>query len=62
MFHPKSQLHHFWRAHEKIADQNEVMQDLLFGPNPITDAELEQLIARRPDLSRFSGYIGKRPC
>ncbi len=50
----------FAEAHDRIADQNTVMLDLLYGANPITDDELRALIARRPELQRFSGYIGKR--
>lgn len=61
MHHPRSQLAAFWRAHRKIADQNEVMLELLFGPNPITDDELRRLIQRDPArYGRFSGYLGTR--
>lgn len=49
-----------YAAERKAADRNQVMLDLLFGPNPITDDELRALIARRPELGIFAGYIGKR--
>lgn len=55
-----SQKQLFQRSQQRIFDQNQVILDLLFGPNPLTDAELEALINRRPDLERFRGYIGKR--
>lgn len=56
-----TQEQHFWAAHRRLADQNAVMLDLLFGPNPITDEELKKLIDKRPDrYGRFAGYIGKR--
>lgn len=55
-----TQEQHFWAAHRRLADQNEVMLDLLFGPNPITDEELKKLIKKRPAYARFAGFIGKR--
>jgi hypothetical protein len=59
--HPKSQMHRFYKAHEAISDQNEVMLELLYGANPITDAELSKLIERNPGrYGRFAGYLGKR--
>ncbi|MBS3648814.1 hypothetical protein KEU06_09370 [Pseudaminobacter sp. 19-2017] len=57
----KTQLQHFWEAHRRIADLNEAMLDALFGPNPITDAELRALIEKRPErYGRFAGYLGTR--
>lgn len=61
MFHPKSQMAAFYRAHRQVCDQNEVMLDLLYGPNPLTDDELRRLIAKDPHrYGRFEGYLGKR--
>lgn len=48
-------------ARKRIAAANAAMLHLLFGQNPITDAELVCLIAKRPEVyGRFAGYIGKR--
>lgn len=56
-----TQEQHFWAAHRRISDANEAMMDLLYGPNPITDQELQKLIEKRPaTYGRFAGYIGKR--
>lgn len=56
-----TQLQMFWAAHRKMADANEAMLDALYGPNPITDDELRQLIAKRPEkYAHFAGYLGKR--
>jgi hypothetical protein len=61
-YRPGTQERLFWEAHDRIAGVNELMLDLLYGENPITDAELEKLIEKRPDVyGRFSGYLGKRP-
>ncbi len=58
----KSQARAFYEAHDNISGGNETMLALLFGPNPISDAELQKLIEKRPSVySRFAGYIGKRP-
>ena len=59
--HPKSQMYQFHKAHEAISDQNDVMLELLYGANPITDDELSKLIERNPArYGRFAGYLGKR--
>lgn len=61
LYRPGSQAHHFALSHDRVADQNEVMMDLLHGPNPITDDELRRLIERRPGkYARFAGFLGKR--
>ena len=61
MFKPGTQMHAFYKSHDAVADQNEVMLELLYGTNPISDDELARLIQRNPaKYSRFSGYIGKR--
>ena len=57
----KSQEQMFQNAEQRSFNINEVGLDLLFGPNPITDNELKELIPKRPEIyGRFSGYIGKR--
>lgn len=44
-----------------LANANETMLHLLYGPNPITDDELRALIAKRPHVyGRFSSYLGTR--
>jgi hypothetical protein len=46
---------------ERMARGNETMLELLFGSNPITDDELQTLIAKRPNVyGRFAKYLGKR--
>lgn len=61
-YRPGTQAHAFAQAHDNIAGGNEAMLDLLYGANPITDAELRALIAKRPErYGRFAGYLGKRP-
>lgn len=60
-FKPGTQIRACYEAHDRIADANEVMLDLLFGPNPITDDELRKLIVKRPHIyGRFAGYLGTR--
>jgi len=60
-YRPGTQMHAFARAHDNVAGVNEVMLDLLYGSNPITDDELRRLIEKRPHVyGRFSGYLGKR--
>jgi hypothetical protein len=49
------------KARRVIALGNETMLALLFGKNPISDAELRALIRKRPEVyGRFSGYVGKQ--
>ena len=56
-----NQHEHLEYAQRRIAEANETMLHLLFGPNPITDDELRRLIELRPEVySRFGGYLGKR--
>ena len=58
----KSQIQIYRQVERKIADINLFMMDMLYGDNPITDAELKALIAKRPEVyGRFKGYLGKRP-
>jgi hypothetical protein len=56
-----NQAHMYYTAFRRAADGNEVMLELLFGYNPITDDELRACIARRPHVyGRFAGYLGTR--
>ena len=48
-----------WDAHRKLAATHETFMHIL--PS-LTRRELEQLIAKRPEVwSRFSGYLDKLP-
>lgn len=50
-----------YQEQRKIADRNEIMHELLYGPNPITDDELRRLITKNPSLyGAYEGFIGKR--
>lgn len=60
-YRPRTQMRYLAEAHDKIADANEAMLDLLFGANPITDDELRTLIEKHPErYARFAGYLGTR--
>jgi hypothetical protein len=60
-YRPGTQAHAFAAAHDKAADANSTMLELLYGANPISDDELRALIAKRPErYGRFAGYLGKR--
>ena len=51
----------YYDAERRAADLNAAMLDLLYGINPITDAELSALIRKRPGIyGRFAGHLGKR--
>ncbi|MDD2751016.1 hypothetical protein [Acidithiobacillus sp.] len=58
---PISQMQHYWAAHHKIAAQDRAFMEMVTDPvNPITDHDLEALIAKRPEVyGRFSNFIGK---
>ena len=46
---------------KKTFEQNEIMMEMLFGNNPITDDELKMLIEKHPEkYGRFANFIGKR--
>ena len=48
-------------ATKNASGLDELMLEMLYGPNPITDDELKKLIEKRPAVySRFAGYIGTR--
>lgn len=51
----------YYQAERKSADGHLAMLDLLYGTNPITDAELQKLIDKRPLVyDKYAGYLGKR--
>jgi len=56
-----TQLQHFWKAHRKIADRDAAFFELVNHPtNPMTNADLKALIARRPEVyGRYAGFVGK---
>ncbi len=56
---PQHQL--FDEAQHKMFEQNRAFMDLVNDPvNPMTNADLEALIERKPEkYSRFSGFLGK---
>jgi hypothetical protein len=45
-YRPGTQARAFAEGHDKVANANEAMLGLLYGPNPITDDELRALIAK----------------
>jgi len=47
-----SQGAHYQVARRRMADANETMMDLMYGPNPITRDELVALIRKRPEVYR----------
>ena len=50
----------YWKAHDRIAGQNEMF--LLLVDEGMTREELEKNIERRPALwGRFSGWLEKLP-
>ena len=57
----KDQLQMFYAAHAKIAAENSAFMDMVNDQhNPMTNADLEKLIARHPErYGRFSGFLGK---
>jgi len=48
-------------AQQKSADRNSVFLHIQGGANPLTDAEIERLIARNPDWEPFKGMGNYRP-
>lgn len=57
----KTQHQLFDEAQHKMFEQNRAFMDLVNDPvNPMTNADLEALIKRKPEkYSRFSGFLGK---
>lgn len=57
----QSQRDMYYTAVRDATDGHLVMMELLYGSNPITDAELAKLIEKRPHVyGKYAGYIGKR--
>lgn len=57
----KTQLQMYWEAEQKLFDANRVFMEMVNDPvSPLTNQELERLIARFPARwERFSGFVGK---
>lgn len=56
-----NQLQHFEMARRRLADANAIFLELVSHPtNPLTRADLESLISRRPErYGRFAGWLEK---
>ena len=53
-----SQTQMYWAAHRKSADVNITFMEMVQSDNPLTKAELEKLIEKRPELwGRFSNWL-----
>lgn len=60
-FKQPTQAQIFYHVCREQTEKDMVMMDLLFGSNPISDVELNALIAKRPHVySRYAGYLGTR--
>lgn len=57
----KTQLQMYRDAEQKLFDANRVFMEMVNDPvNPMTNQDLERLIARFPARwERFSGFVGK---
>ena len=57
----KTQMQMYREAERKLAEANEAFMDMVNDPvNPMTNDDLERLIARWPErYGRFSGFLGK---
>jgi hypothetical protein len=57
----KTQMQLYQEAERKLAEANEAFMDMVNDPvNPMTNDDLERLIARWPErYGRFSGFLGK---
>ncbi len=57
----KTQMQMYQEAERKLAEANEAFMDMVNDPvNPLTNDDLERLIARWPErYGRFSGFLGK---
>lgn len=53
----------YYAAEKRSADLNNAMMELIKDKdNPLTNADLQALIDRRPEVyGRFSGFLGKLP-
>lgn len=57
----KTQLQMYWEAEQRIFDRNNLFLELVSHPtNPLTNQDLERLIARWPErYEMYSGFLGK---
>lgn len=57
----KTQMQHWNESHRKVADANNAFMDMVkCESNPMTNQDLERLIARWPErYSRFAGFVGR---
>lgn len=57
----KKQIQHYYSAVRRISDANQTFMEMIKHPtNPLTNAELKALIAKRPSLwGRYKGFLGK---
>jgi len=57
----KTQLQMYWAAELKLFEANREFLELVSHPtNPLTNQDLERLIARWPErYERYSGWLGK---
>ena len=57
----KTQMQLYKEAERKLAEANQAFMDMVNDPvNPLTNDDLERLIARWPErYGRFSGFLGK---
>lgn len=57
----KTQHQFFSESDRKVSEQNRAFMDMVNDPvNPMTNADLDALIKRKPEkYSRFSGFLGK---
>lgn len=61
VLYKRSQLELYYQAVRQSTEKDLTMMELLYGPNPLTDQELQALIEKRPYVyERYFGYIGKR--
>lgn len=53
----------YYAAEKRSADLNNAMMEAMTDPhNPLTNADLQALIDKRPEVyGRFSGFLGKLP-
>lgn len=53
-----TQMQMYRNAERKAAALDNAFMDMLKGPNPLTKAELEALIAKRPEVyGRFANWL-----
>jgi hypothetical protein len=59
----KTQENLYWEALRKLSEIDHHVMDMINHPtNPITNSDLEKLVARFPERwGRYRGFIGKLP-